>query len=554
VSAPSLDLTADPTSGPDRPGGLVLPSQDDPVVSGAANALGGPPGRHALLGERRFWTPVRWLVLLTLVTSLFGWWQKSPCRVHAWEDLYQYTRGCYTDVFALYFAERLNQGATPYADHPVEYPVVIGAVMQVAATTVTVFPAERRPRHFYDVTWAILTACALVVVVTTAKLAGRRRPWDAAIFALSPLLVLHGTTNWDLVAMALAGLGLVQWARSRPLAAGLLLGTATATKLYPVLFLVPLLALCLRARRVRAWAITALAVVITPVAISLPVYLTSPSFADIPGQGQTALLASPLDRIGDEGLRALAPKTETLAPDGSQVLAVNAAYRFFQLNSTRPADWDSGWRVLEKVRGAPLDTGLAPGEAPHNLNRGVALAFLLCLVLIVVLAVKAPRRPRLMQLLFLTIVAFLLTNKVWSPQFSIWLVPLALLARPRWRPLLVWQAAEALVLFTRFYFFVRLGDEAGSKGIGDWWFISALGLRNLALLVVVGLVVRDILQPERDVVRADGVDDPAGGVLDGARDRDASWVGHRPRLTPAEPNPWVGPGSQPPRSKTTASP
>jgi uncharacterized membrane protein len=149
---------------------------------------------------------------------------------------------------------------------------------------------------------------------------------------------------------------------------------------------------------------------------------------------------------------------------------------------------------------------------------------------IVLLALKAPRRPRLMSLLFLTIVAFLLTNKVWSPQFSLWLVPLALLARPRWRPLLVWQAAEALVLFTRFYFFVRNGDEGGSKGLPDSWFIAALGLRNLALLVVVGFVVRDILAPDKDVVRRDGVDDPAGGVLDEAPDRQASWVGRRRKV------------------------
>jgi hypothetical protein len=32
-------------------------------------------------------------------------------------------------------------------------------------------------------------------------------------------------------------------------------------------------------------------------------------------------------------------------------------------------------------------------------------------------------------------------------------------------------------------------------------------------------VVRDILQPSADVVRAAGDDDPAGGVLDGAPDR-----------------------------------
>jgi hypothetical protein len=32
------------------------------------------------------------------------------------------------------------------------------------------------------------------------------------------------------------------------------------------------------------------------------------------------------------------------------------------------------------------------------------------------------------------------------------------------------------------------------------------------------LVTRDILRPDRDVVRAAGEDDPAGGILDGAGD------------------------------------
>ena len=492
------------------PAGLALPARDDPVVAGTSRVIGGPPGSHARLGPRRFWTPVRWLVLLTLVTSLFGWWQKSPCRVHPWAEEYQYTRACYTDVFALYFAEQLSAGKTPYLEYPVEYPVVIGGVMAVAAEVVAVLPAERRPRHFYDVTWALLTACALVVVVTAARLAGRR-PWDAAMFAAAPLLVLHGSTNWDLVAMALVGLGLLQWARCRPLAAGLLLGLATATKLYPVLFLVPLFALCLRARRMRAFAVTAAALVLTPVLVSLPVYLQSPYFAPDPSGVQSVVAASLLDRLGTEGLSALAPTVER-----GGVRAVNATYRFFDLNRVRPADWDSGWYALQKVRGVPLDEGLAAGEAPRRLNYGVAALFLVALAGIVALALLARRRPRLMPLLFLTVLAFLLTNKVWSPQFSLWLVPIALLARPRWRPFLAWQAAEVLVLFTRFYFFV--GNDKPGQGIDPWWFLSAVGLRDLALLVFAGFVIRDVLRPENDVVR-DGADDPAGGVLDGAPDR-----------------------------------
>jgi uncharacterized membrane protein len=501
-------------SAPTTSGGIVLPSHEDPVVGGTAAALGGPPGRHGRTDRRRFWTPVRWLLLLTLVTSLFGWWQKSPCRVHAWEEQYQYTRGCYTDVFALYFSERLNEGLTPYADHPVEYPVVIGGVMEVAAQVVEVFPDGERPRHFYDVTWALLTACALVVVVTSARLAGPRRPWDAAMFAVAPLLVLHGSTNWDLVAMALAGAGLVQWARRRPLAAGLLLGAATATKLYPVLFLVPLLALCLRAGRLRAFAPLAAATVLTPVLLSLPVYLTSPSFADVGGV-QTVVAASPLDRLGDEGLSAVLPKTETVSPDGIPVTGVNAAYRFFELNTTRPADWDSLWYALQTARGGvALDT--ADG-APRRLNLGVAVTFLVALGGVVLLALRAPRRPRVAQLLFLTVLAFLLTNKVWSPQFSLWLVPLALLARPRWGPLLAWQAAEGVLLLTRFLFFVS--GSAPGKGIGVEWFLTAVLVRDLLLVGLAALVVRDVLRPELDVVRQDGTDDPAGGVLDGAPDR-----------------------------------
>ena len=488
----------------------VLPSADDPVVAGAVEAVGGPPGRHALLdrparlGRAGFWTPVRWVVALTLLTSLLGFWQKAPCRVHPWADEYQYTRACYTDVFALYFSEHLNEGKTPYAQYPVEYPVVIGAVMDVAASAVRVFPVDERPRRFYDVTWALLTACAVVVAVTTARLAGRRRVWDAALFAAAPGLLLHGTTNWDLAAAALAGLGLVQWARRRPLAAGLLLGLATATKLYPVLFLVPLFALCLRAGRLRAWAVTAGGLLLAALAVTLPVYLTSPYFAERAGTSVVAA-SSVLDRVGSGGLATLAPHLRTDRGD----VAINPVYRFFELNTTRGADWDSLWFQLQHYRGRPLDLGSGP---PATLNRLVAVTFLVLLAGIVVLTLRAPRRPRLPQVLFLTMTAFLLSNKVFSPQYVIWLLPLAVLARPRWRPFLAWQATEVAVMFARFYFFV--GNDKSGQGIDISWFFAAVLLRDAALVGYAALVVRDILQPARDPVRAStGEDDPAGGVL-----------------------------------------
>jgi uncharacterized membrane protein len=543
---------------------LVLPSSDDPVVAGATQAIGGPPGKRARIGERRLFTPVRVVVALTLLTSLLGLWQKAGCRTQPWVEEYQYTRMCYTDVFALYYAERLNEetvngvvtreGAVPYYDHPVEYPPVIGLVMGTVAKVVNELPESERPKRFYDLTWVLLTGAAVVVAVTTARLAGRRRVWDAALFALAPGLLLHATTNWDLLATAIAGLALVQWQRRRPLAAGVLLGLATATKLYPVLLLVPLLLLCFRAGKLREGLTAAVATAVTAVSIVLPVYLTAPYFADSGGQVRVA--DSPLSRLGDEGLGALSPRVETTltAADGTPIEGYNSVYRFFHLNNTRGADWDSLHFALRtcdnETKGAqdsgatgvgavvePLrklvaetadltcrgltrlvfDESTKAGQPDHSLNRTVAVTFLLSLVVIALLVLRAPRRPRVMQVAFLVLAAFLLTNKVFSPQYVIWLLPVAVLARPRWRPFLWWQATEVMVLFTRFYFFVR-NDNAG-EGIAVEWFVTAVLVRDVTLLVLCAFVVRDFYRPERDVVRRDGVDDPAGGVLDGAPDR-----------------------------------
>ena len=107
-------------------------------------------------------------------------------------------------------------------------------------------------------------------------------------------------------------------------------------------------------------------------------------------------------------------------------------------------------------------------------------------------------------------------NKVYSPQYALWLLPLAVLARPRWRSLLLWQATEALVwTMTMLYY---LG--ADNRGVDVEWFYLAVGLRDAALLLLMALVAREVWYPDTDLVRRSwhGTDDPAGGFLDGAPD------------------------------------
>jgi hypothetical protein len=303
-----------------------------------------------------------------------------------------------------------------------------------------------------------------------------------------------------------------------------------------VLFLIPLLGLCFRARKLRAGGLAAGLTLVTAVGLTLPIYLTAPSYAEVNGSPVKVSVPDVLPlhcQITQGGVAHLTSgRCPSTVPSGETAVQVtNAVYRFFDLNQTRGADWDSLYLQLMDARGwtdgSNWFTRLVhqDGPVPSALNLLVALAVTAVAVAVLAVCVLAPRRPRVPQVLFLMLAGFLLVNKVDSPQYVLWLVPLAILARPRWRLFLAWQATEVMVLLSRFFFFIN-NDGVGkgrSEGIDMRWFFAAVLLRDLLLLVYAGFVLREMWRPETDVVRAgDEADDPAGGVLDRAPDRAAA--------------------------------
>jgi uncharacterized membrane protein len=466
-----------PEEWPDR----VVPTWTDPVAAQAAEAVGGPWGRHAVTGRALFWTPLRVCLLFTTLVLAAAWVKQVPCADGNWAGFVQYTHFCYSDTVPLFHLRGLDSGEVPYLDSPVEYPVLTGGFMALAAgiaggydglaRSFGLLPQAAPVETYYVVTCLLLSLCALLTTRAVLGLSGRR-PWDAAMVGLSPLLLVHAFTNWDLFAVALSTLGLWAWARSRPVLAGVLLGLGIAAKLYPVLFLVVLFLLCLRAGRLRTWLRTAVAAGAAWLVVDVPVAVLAPA---------------------NWG-------------------------RFFALNGSRPADPDTVWNLLLAATDDRIFDGpLADGQTPTVLNTVVAVALLLLLGGTAWLTLAAPLRPRVGQLAFLLVAGFLLLNKVWSPQYSLWLLPLAVLARPTWRSLLLWQATEALLWVPRMLWY--LGTQ--NKGVEVEWFFLAVGIRDVAVITLMCLVVRDVLRPDGDIVRRSwpGVDDPAGGVLDGSDDK-----------------------------------
>ena len=189
-------------------------------------------------------------------------------------------------------------------------------------------------------------------------------------------------------------------------------------------------------------------------------------------------------------------------------------YEFIKLNSQRPAEYDSWYAIYTTLSGSHVFDNAVGADSPKLLNALSLVLFGLSCLAIAWFALSAQRRPRLAQLIFLVVAAFLLTNKVWSPQYSLWLLPLVVLALPRWRPVLAWQFSEVVVWMLLMFSFAGVDN----KGLSIYPFVGAAILRDILLLVLVVRVIREIQRPADDLVRMAGDDDPSGGIFENAPD------------------------------------
>jgi uncharacterized membrane protein len=457
---------------------VVRPTHEDPLVRSASEAIGGPTGRHH--APHPFWRPVRVVLAVLAVMLVVGMAQKSPCVKAHWQgDKLRYAKMCYSDVPYLYTDRGFAARFVPYTDNggrypALEYPVLTGyfaygaAVLTQGLASHPVDVAARQRAQgsvIYGVrgvpqeSWAYFQVTA-VLLAALALLAGwflagvhRSRPWDAMLFAASPALALSAFINWDLLAVAAVAGALWAWSRDRPLLTGVLVGLGTAAKLYPLFLLGALLVVCVRRGRLPAFGRAVLGAAVAWLVVNLPAMTTDLEYWKA----------------------------------------------FWTFNDNRGADLGSLWLVWQQG-GHTVTPGL--------INAVSWVFFGAACVGVLALGLCSRRTPRVPQLAFLVVAGFLVVNKVYSPQYVLWLLPLVVLARPRWRDVLIWTAGEV------FYFaavWLYLGGYTASAASGQpdrfYWF--AIIVRVAAELYIAVLVVRDIVLPHHDPVRADGLtDDP----------------------------------------------
>jgi uncharacterized membrane protein len=350
---------------------------------------------------------------------------KAPCASGNWSDGRQYERLCYTDIVPLLGTEQLTGDRLPYLDPCVEsdgqcdeYPVLSMYTMRAAAWV------SDGVLGFFTANAVLLILAAFATAICLYLLVGAR----ALYFALAPTLAIYGLMNWDLIAVALATGATLAYARRRDAASGVLLGLGAAAKLYPALLVVPFVAGRLRERQPDAGIHLAWASIGTWLVLNVPFALASPG----------------------------------------------SWWRFFDFNSERPADWDSLWFIAcHRITGEPYcePTGL--------INAASLVLFLGSTGFVWWL--KRSREPDFPRwtLGLPILVLFLLTNKVYSPQYGLWLLPWFALVLPSPGTFVAFSLADTAVFVTRFSWF---GEFAGLGGLPIGAFETAVVVRALVLL------------------------------------------------------------------------
>lgn len=234
------------------------------------------------------------------------------------------------------FGDRIADGEVPYRDLEIEYPPGTLPAFVLPALASRAFGPEGASAYEPELTgparsYAFWFALGMVValgatIVATAALLGPLRASvgqaATALLAIGLVPLLLGElsfTRFDALPVALTAGAVALALRRRPTAAGVMLGLAIATKLYPLLLL-PLLAVLVARRHGRASALrTTVATLATTALVFLPFLAVAPSEALFPLRAQlarglqveslpgslTLALDAFLERVGSVGIASV---------------------------------------------------------------------------------------------------------------------------------------------------------------------------------------------------------------------------------------------------------
>ncbi|CAM3700920.1 glycosyltransferase family 87 protein [Kibdelosporangium persicum] len=426
------------------------------------------------------------LVVLCGITLVFGYLNKDRCTGPTFDqwgrsqpdfEKRRYEDICYSDIQTLWIGRDIDRHVFPYVHGKlagdgqpiggvVEYPVLTGVFIWASA----IFAHT-------DADFLLYSALLLAPFgLATAWLLGRMSGWRALLWAIGPPLVMYAFLNWELpvVLCATAAFYVMHRWPGRPLltratVAAVLLGLGFAFKLYPAIFVLPLMLYVLTGGR---------------------------DGAEFSG------------RRGPDWKGALRVAGVSLGT----AVAVNVPFMLagfegwlasfeFQLRRKADITTNSIW-----FWGARPDSD--PDNVPVQDLIGTLSPLMMLISFVVACGIGWLRYKREGTYPWIPVSAamlcgFLLLHKVHSPQYMLWLIPMFVLLRIRWGWIVAYYVADLAMGIGIFRWYSQIFyGQAGNVYEGFAAQAVMVGVWGRAVLLVglffVFLAAKETFQPERE--------------------------------------------------------
>jgi uncharacterized membrane protein len=367
---------------------------------------------------------------LAILTSYFKF---SYCIEQNFSGLSVTSHGCYSDLPIFWNTHLLEIHLWPYqftsiaevqqVINPIEYPFLTGFIAWLISF-ISPTPDD------YGVGFFIVNSFFLsIIFVITNFLINRMRPNRYLFFAFAPAVFLSLFINWDMYPVFFTLLAVYFFDKNKFTRSSIFLAVAISFKFYPIVILFAIVIIGI-SRRNNLQAIK----LILQTFIFFIIINLIPALIDFKGWSF-----------------------------------------FYEVSSTRGVGSGSIWEFLK----------LTNFEVP-NLNFWAILATALTYLLLSINFLKFHDNLDLASMSFLFVFAFVLFNKVYSPQYVLWLTSLAVLvlqSKSQIKLFILWQFSEIVFHFGVWRYLYWQGFGQKIEGTSEQTFKWLILFRVLSLLV-----------------------------------------------------------------------
>jgi len=373
----------------------------------------------------------RSFVVILLLAAVISFLKFNHCRVNDWASPDNYVHACYTDIPALFSERSLDTNTFPYLSptNSIEYPPVIGLGNWLISF---ITPSENSFRTFFDINALIIIVLFFISAIIVRKIS----PTYQYIFPLAPAVIASLFINWDMWAVVSTLLAIYYFDKKNYEVSGIWLGVSIATKFFPIVLLLPVAIIFYRSSQIHLFYRYLFTTALFWSAINIPIAL----------------------------------------------IHFDGWWRFFKLNLERGADFGSIWFALSL-----LDVNVPYLDLIYPL---ISIGFFIGLAFYLL---KLEKLPNLAAVALFALVIFTTVSKVYSPQYILWLTPLAVIALQNRKQLPVfwfWQATEITYHLAIWQYLALFSDA--QFGLPAGGYALATLLRVVGVCTFTYILMRDL--------------------------------------------------------------